>query len=157
MRQELAVLCALWAGILLPGTVCAQSISQDRAMSFGTFGIDPGITSGDIAVNLAGITSTSGAFFSLVDGDTGSYTVTGLPVSTAVTIMGSEVDPLDTPANAPSAVMPLTDFLFPASPVSDPSGVLVFDMGCTASTQVDSVNYNAGSYSGVVLVTVVVP
>lgn len=157
MRREFAVLCALWAGIFLPGIAYAQSISQDRAMSFGTFAIDVGIASGDISINLAGATSTTGSFLSLVGGDTGSYTVTGLPVSTAVSVTASEVDPLDTPANAPSATMPLTNFLLPASTVSDPSGVLVFDMGCTASTAVASSNYNAGNYTGVVLVTVVVP
>ncbi len=57
----------------------------------------------------------------------------------------------------PPAYMPLTNFLLPASPVSDPSGVLVFDMGATASTRVPSAQYNAGDYTGVVLVTVTIP
>lgn len=156
MRRELAVLGALWAGIFLPANTCAQSISQDTAMSFGTFSIDPGVASGSITVNLAGATSVTGSFFALVDGNAGTYTVTGMPVSTALSIIGSQVNPLDTAANSPGTTLLLNGFDLPGSPASDPSGVLTFDMGCTASTQVDSSNYNSGSYSGTVLITVVV-
>lgn len=160
MRLIKAVICAFvisgyWIAI---AQVHAQTLTQDQPLSFGLIGMIPSETSGDITIDLAGTTTASGAMFSAMDGQFGTFSATGVtPPFSAVSLSAAQISPLSNAGNPPGATLSLSNFLFPSSPTSNAQAKLTFDMGATLSTDGTISQYGTGAYTGSIVITLIVP
>ncbi|MCH8863263.1 MAG: DUF4402 domain-containing protein [Proteobacteria bacterium] len=157
MRIFKATFCAILLSGIWLAPVQAQSLLENQSISFGTFGLVPVQTSGQVIIDLAGTTTVSGAVISTAPGQVGNFTVAGFPSLTQVTITASQVTALSTAGSPPGATLSLSDFVFPDPAIIGNDTQLNFDMGATMTTDGTIIDYVAGAYSGTIMITVVVP
>lgn len=157
MRAINTTICAILLSGIWLAQASAASLLENQPISFGTFGLVPIQSSGQVVVDMAGTTTVSGAVISTAPGQAGNYTANGFGRQNLVTIIVSQVSALSTAGGPPGTTLSLSNFVFPDPAVTNNQSKLIFDLGATLTTDGTIQDYVAGAYTGTILITVVVP
>lgn len=157
MRATKIIVSAfLLSGVFL-GQADAASLLENQPISFGTMGVIPTSASGQIMIDLAGVTTVSGAIISTSPAQLGNYTANGFGRQTLVSVTVSQVSPLSTAGGPPGTTLSMSNFVFPEPTITNNQSKLIFDLGATLTTDGTIQDYVAGAYSGTILITVIIP
>jgi hypothetical protein len=157
-HRHIIGLCAAVALITSLATpAAAQSIVQERALSFGRLAIPSNHSAGSITLQQNGVVVTTGPVISVVPGAPGRYRITGLLAQSLVSLSYSST-PLYPMGMAGGAVfLTLDPILAPDTAISDGSGSVSIEIGATLSTSGNGTAYNQSLYQGDILIMVTSP
>lgn len=154
-RFALAALAGLTAAQGSP--TAAQSIVEERGLTFGSLAIPSNITAGTVTVAPDGSVITTGSVISVVRGTPGRYRITGLLAQSQVSLSYMATPMLPDAGPGGPASFTIESVLAPDLVVTDGTGGASIDLGATLATSGDGRPYADGGYRGDILITAISP
>ena len=136
-------------------TTASAAIIENRALSFGTFGLRDNAGVYTYVLSPLGAITADFEIVVIDDGLPGDYTVSGFPVTTALTfnVLGSS--PLTLGGTGSRVPFPISNFTINPNPITtDGAGNASFTLGATLSTDGLGTMYSDGVFSDSVLIVV---